>query len=331
MIEPASAVVSRNRDGSSTGKAIVVGDLSLDSVANTVMGRIFETLERGSDATVAGSVQMLVGGTAYLFSSALQGITDLEPVILASVGNDLPGRSICAALQREGLTTRGIVEAAAPTATYSTTYFDEGQRFMICATGHASGRYDATEARRIAEDLTDDAVRLLWISGYGLVDHQDPDRRLASIAYLCEWARCRAVPIVVDLVPHAFHERVGTVEDVVAWLGHVDVFVVELDTALGLVGRRELVGSTDPAVAVMAARALGGGRSSVLVQYRSGSDTYRQTVVRSDSRSGKAVETADHPICDGRLRGIGDRLAVLGLCDLDLIERARSPSIHEEA
>lgn len=307
-----------------TGKVVVVGDLSLDAVSRTVVGRNFDTLERGSDATVQGTVQMLVGGTAYLFSTGLRQITGLDPVIVAGIGDDLPGRSIRSALAHEGLDTSGIVDVEAPTAAYSTTYFDEGQRFMICPADHAAGWYAVADAKRVADDLADDEISLLWISGYGLVHHQDPERRLASIAYLCQWARERGTPIALDLVPHAFAERVGTVEDTESWLGPVDALIVELDTVLKLVGRAEEIGSTDPAAAAEAARTLSFGRHSVLVQYRSGPDTYRQTVVRADSLSGTRVETEDYPIHDGHLRGIGDRLAVTGLCRLGLIEGGSS-------
>lgn len=311
------------------GKVIVVGDLSLDSVAHTPMGRTFDVLERGGDATVLGSVRMLVGGTAYLFSQALRSITDSEPVILAGVGDDLPGRSIRAALGHEGLTTDGVVDALAPTATYGTTYFDHGQRFMICPTDHAAQHYDAADAKRITDGLADDPVRLVWISGYSLIHHRDPDRRLASIAHICRWARERGVPIALDLVPHAFSERVGTIEDVVSWLGPLDAIVVELDTAVTLAGRPELVGSTEPAVAATTARMLGSDRHSILVQYRSSLNTYRQTILRAGSLTEDVALTEDHPIHDGQLRGIGDRLAVFGLCELGLIDAA-SPSVTRE-
>lgn len=313
-------MTNSERPESRVGKAIVVGDLSLDSVAHTLTGQTFADLQSGHDATVAGSVRMLVGGTAYLFSRAILEITDLEPIVMAGIGDDFAGRCISAAFDLEGMTTRGIVIQQVPTAMYGTTYFDDGQRLMICPADNASQHYALATAKLLTEALGDDPVAMLWVSGYGLLHHREPNRRLAAIVYMCQWARGRGVPIAVDLVPHKFAEQVGSVDDVISWLGPVDVLVADLDTAVRLAGMPEGAGSADPQVAAAAAGTLGAGSRCVITQYRSGPSTYRQTI--APSRPGNDTETVDYPIRDGQLRGIGDRLAVTGLCQIGLLGAA---------
>jgi sugar/nucleoside kinase (ribokinase family) len=301
---------------------LVVGDLAVDLWASLPTSAPLASLQHESDTAVAARTGMTVGGGAWLFSEALTQATEARPVIFAAVGDDPAGRVIRDAVIREGFRTDGIgtVAAAGPAGTttcaITVVSFGTERRLMVFPDRHANQQLAPGDVQRVLDTLDPAEVLCTWISGHAL-RHSDSARRQA-IRKLCSWSAQRGVPVVLDLVPHAFVATIGPLTDVELAIGHVDGVVGELTTCwdlLDLVTELKPEGGDARHAMAAAAEILSKTRRFAAVQHRPTPSSYLQLV----AEAGRARPHQEYLCTSEGRRGMGDAMAVDALVAVGIL------------
>lgn len=285
-----------------------MGNLVVDLRAQGLEPRGLPPLERAVNVTQTLSSKATAGGTAWSFALALRGTEPAAtPHLLGCVGDDLLGRAVIAAMEDAALPTSGIETTdAAPTGAVVIAYALNGARLMFSPAERADRMLSVGFTTTFLEETS---VRiqpaLLWISGYCIAGEASP--RHAAAAAGASWARESGVPIVVDLVPHAFAAAVGDIDTVEARLGGpIDGVVAEYGTAREILG--EPVAADLISGMTRAARALAKDDRAVIIQHQTGSDRYSQVLTHAGT---VAVDHVAIPPTDRT--GLGDVMAVAAL------------------
>jgi hypothetical protein len=212
---------------------LVMGDITLD-LAVTVGANFPQNHAPGADVSFAGSPAPALGGTAMLFAKAAQQYQHVRPIPVAGLGDDKFAPLVLAEAEAASLDMVGLqIIQGTSTCVVSISHFTDGTRFMIRPNSHAGRHIDSKRLRELLSDLNQDEMALVFVSGYLLAEPTLPS--VLAVQEACGWARSRNVPIVVDLVPHAFQTAVGDLDTVAKRIGcRPDGYVAELQTVRDL-------------------------------------------------------------------------------------------------
>jgi sugar/nucleoside kinase (ribokinase family) len=285
------------------GAAVVLGDLTLD--VTWTSGEPWPASKKlGADVTIVATPEYHIGGTGFLFAKAVGDMTSLEPVIVSAVGDDPIGEAVRQELRGGGYRIDGIQTAEAhPTCLVTSSYLVDGTRLMVRPSTHAGKHIGAEQLSALLGSIDDCA--LVFISGYMLAGPGASTR--AALRLMSAWAFSRAIPVVVDLVPHEFMESVGPISVVEQMLGNpVTVYIAELRTIQGL----GLVAEEDQTLPLpdrlgAAAEALARYSPVAIAQCQVGRTTYGQSCVAR----GRPAAYTEHDFDERTRLGLGDRLA----------------------
>jgi sugar/nucleoside kinase (ribokinase family) len=289
--------------------ALIVGELCLDVWAQVgVEGQELAALPYVG-IVADGTIDLMPGGTAWLFANALTSITEIVPLIAAAVGNDPAGNLLAAEFAEHDFCTAGLLRAAdTPTDIISITNFPGMKRLLARPAEKVIRKVRAWEWDRVADLVTTHDVRFAWVSGYIFEDHDSAT--LGSVRALFEHLRDRAIPIVLDLVPHDFVNRIGYLRQLELDVGPIDVLVGEFSTLAGLGHGQEASSGTDARPAMLeCARSAARGRAGAIIQHRVSTSHYALATVGL----GLGGRVVDQEIPPSGPRGVGDLLAVKGL------------------
>jgi sugar/nucleoside kinase (ribokinase family) len=292
--------------------AIVMGDVSMDMVVAVANQDHILRLSGTEDVTLIGKLQLLPGGTAFLFSEAAHTQGAFEPFILAALGDDTSSHLIIQSLESMGVSTSGLeIFPEASTDLICMAALDQGRRLMFHQANPTSNCLTARWVASRLQDLLTEEIALVWISGYAVVAADSA--RTQAARHLASWARRQSIPVVLDLVPHDFIRYFGSLKEIELRVGEVNLIVAELKTLMQIgFGEQGSEGQKAMAsAAVTCSRSKGGG---VLVQHRTDVDTYSQAL----AINGVLISAQDYSISDSGLRGMGDRMAILALAQLYL-------------
>jgi sugar/nucleoside kinase (ribokinase family) len=299
------------------GTAVILGNVAIDLRSVDIDVAVLAELQAGRNARSITSIQVSVGGSALSFARAMLSASSTVPFAVGCVGDDLLGSALVQALTAEGLDHRGIQRSKGdPTGVVSLMYYANGARHLQSPLRRADHALSAAFVEHLMQSEVDaKSVRLAMVSGYLLA--ASGESCVEAARSVVSWARSRGVPVVVDLVPHAFRSAVGDADTVEALIGPVDALVCEYDTAAELVG---LAGSPRNAIEAMtqAGEVLSDGRRTVIVQHRVAHDSYAQVTVTPEADAGVSW----FPITRPDLAGFGDRMLVEQLCEMGWLGRA---------
>ncbi|HEY7276045.1 MAG TPA: hypothetical protein VH594_08770 [Trebonia sp.] len=290
--------------------ALVVGELCLDVTAQiSVHGEALASLPHNADVVTDGAITLTPGGTAWLFANALASATELVPLITAAVGTDPAGDLLAASLAEQGFPAVGLLRAADTRSDIvSITSFPGTGRLLARPAEKVMRKVQAWEWDRIAHMVRAHDVRFAWVSGY--IFEGCDTAALDTTRRLFRHLRDRTTPIVLDLVPHDFVNRVGHLGHLEADVGPADVLVGEYLTLARLGFGKETRAGADARPAMLdCARMAAHGRAGAVVQHRTSPSHY--TLAAVGPRLGEQV--IDREIPPSGPRGLGDDLAVTGL------------------
>jgi sugar/nucleoside kinase (ribokinase family) len=297
--------------------ALIVGDLSLDAhAAVPINSELLARLAVGADVSAQGDMAVSPGGTSWLFADALASATAVLPLIAATVGGDWQGNLLSDSLIERGFPAQGLVTVPGDrTDVVLTVSFNGSARFMAWPRNKVSRKARAWEWPRVAQLVASYDVRFAWISGY-LFDDSDPSL-LDDARALFENLRRLHIPIVVDLVPHDFSTRIGSLEELESAIGRIDVLIGEFSTMVDLgFGGWPAQGEDVGQYLIQCARSASVGRIAAVAQHRISNDLYAEAIV--SQTSGELV--IDKLIPASGPRGLGDYLAVRALVELGLVD-----------
>ncbi|RZS89371.1 sugar/nucleoside kinase (ribokinase family) [Motilibacter rhizosphaerae] len=158
---------------------VVVGDLVADVVV-----RLPGPVRPGTDTGAAISTS---GGGSAANTAAWLASLGLDVLLVARVGDDLPGRSLAAELAAAGVATALAVDPDRPTGALVSLVAPDGERSMLVDRG-------ANDALRPADVPDLAGADLLHLSGYALLHEGCRDAGLAALAA----AHAAGVPVSVD-------------------------------------------------------------------------------------------------------------------------------------
>lgn len=293
--------------------ALIVGELCIDVSAKiSVPGEALAALADNASIVTEGVIGLVPGGTAWLFASALASRTPLVPLIAAAVGADLAGDMLAATLAERDFPTAGLLRVdGARTDVVSIANFPGKGRLLARPAAKIMHQVQAWNWDLVAEMVATHDVRFAWVSGY-VFEHQDA-MMLESTRMLFTQLRDRSIPIVLDLVPHEFAKKVGSLGQLETDVGPIDVLVGEYRTLLDLGFGEPERGDVRPAV-LDCARSTSQGRLGAVVQHQVSDSHY--TLATAGRSPGWHV--TDRKIPASGPHGLGDLLAVLGLQFLGL-------------
>ncbi|APU13741.1 MULTISPECIES: carbohydrate kinase family protein [Actinoalloteichus] len=207
-------------------RVVVVGDAGLDVVASHR-----EPLATGGDTRA--QVRLTAGG-AGANTSVWLARCDVEPLLVARVGDDSAGRQVAAELTAAGVRCAFTVDPAAATCCVVVLVDASGQRTMLPDRG-ASARVSPDD---LDPGLLDGAAgpkpAHLHLSGYLLLDRTS---RPAGVAAL-RAARAAGLTTSVDPQAGALLRAQGT-EDFLAAIAGVDLLLPNTDELAALTGSTE--------------------------------------------------------------------------------------------
>jgi sugar/nucleoside kinase (ribokinase family) len=272
-------------------------------------------LAKGTDVSAQGDIAIIPGGTTWLFANALTSSTGMLPLVAASIGTDWAGDMLSRSLSERGFPVQGVVRVPTEcTDLITTVNFNGHARLMVWPRSKVGRKVRAWEWPRIERLISLYDVRFAWISGY-LLDDPDPFLFADVRALLANLRRLR-IPVVLDLVPHDFLNRIGPLGQLEREIGPVDVLVGELGTLADLgFGQRPPAGEDPRPHMIGCAQGAAAGRVGAVVQHRVDRDVYAQAVV--GPTPGQRV--TGKPVPASGPRGIGDDLAVEALRMLGLV------------
>jgi len=290
--------------------ALIIGELCLDVSAQiSVQSEALAALPRNADIMADGVIALSPGGTAWLFAKALTSMTGLVPLIAATIGTDAAGDLLATSLVMHDFPATGLLRAVSTRSdVISITSFPGAARLIVRPAEKVIRKVQAWEWARIADMLAAHEVRFAWISGYIFEDYDAVT--LESTRTLFGHLRDRAIPIVLDLVPHDFAGKIGHLGHLELDVGSIDVLVGEFRTLVGLgFGETAPFGADVRPAMLECARRVAHGRTGAVVQHRISTSHY--TLATVGSQLGERV--MDREIPASGPRGIGDILAVRGL------------------
>lgn len=277
-------------------------------------------LDEGTDVSIFSPCAVAAGGTALNLATAVVQQTRNVPLVIAAVGNDVFGRWLVTECERIGINVDQITYVdEKPTAIISVNHKPNGARLMIQSRDTANQGARIVAPMRLDED-TPSVPALLFISGYCFTQHGSS--RMTAVRTLAEHARGHEIPILVDLVPHAFRSLVGDYRQVESWIGPVLGFVGELDTFREFdlaVDAAEDYLSTMRAVASVASEE----RYHVFVQQRLSISQYAQVAFIP----GRGMLETVLELTGRRFRAIGDQLLVHALVRAELLNPSNDHSL----
>ena len=297
--------------------ALIVGDLSLDAHASVpIASESLARLAGGADVSAQGDIAVCPGGTSWLFAEALASSTAVLPLIVATVGGDWQGSRLSDSLIERGFPAQGLVTVPGDrTDVVTTVSFNGSARFMAWPQHKACRKARAWDWPRVAQLIASYDIRFAWISGY-LFDDSDASV-LEDMRTLSDNLRGLHIPLVVDLVPHDFSSRIGSLERLEIATGPIDVLVGELSTMADLgFGQRPAPGEDARRHLIECARSAAAGRIAAVAQHRISGDLYASAV--ASEAAGECVIDKLIP-ADGP-RGLGDYLAVQALRQLGMAD-----------
>jgi sugar/nucleoside kinase (ribokinase family) len=298
--------------------ALIIGELCLDvHAAVPIENDSLAPLVKGADVSTQGDIAVLPGGTAWLFADALASSTTILPLIAATVGGDWAGNMLLRSLSGRGFPAQGVVRAPDDrTDVVATANFNGRARFMAWPRSKVNRKVHAWEWPRAAELVASHDVRFAWISGY-LFDDLDPSL-FEHVRILFANLREMRIPVVMDLVPHDFARRVGTLERLEREYGPVDVLVGEFCTMVNLgFGELPAPGRDTEHNIIRCAQNAAVGRVGAVAQHRITDGLYMQAI--ASQAAGECV--ISKPVPASGPRGLGDNLAVEALQALGLADR----------
>jgi hypothetical protein len=295
--------------------ALIVGELCLDVYAQvSVQGEALAALSHDADIVTDGATTLMPGGTAWLFADALASMTGLVPLIAAAVGTDPAGDVLAASLAGQDFPAAGLLRAAGTrTDILSITAFPGRGRLLARPAERVIRKVQPWEWDRVADMVEAHDVRFAWISGYVFEDYDAA--ALETARTLFARLRDRAIPIVVDLVPHDFARKIGPLSQLEQDVGPIDVLVGEFRTLVGLGFGQLPPLDADVRIAMLGcARAVARDRVGAVIQHRVTTSPYLLAI------AGRQLgeHFVDQEIPAGGPRGFGDVLAVQGLLLLGL-------------
>lgn len=290
--------------------ALIVGELCLDvSTQVSVQGEALAALPDNDDIVADGAIILTPGGTSWLFANALGSMTGLVPLIVAAMGTDPAGDILADSLAKQDFPATGITRAAGThTDIVSITSFPGTRRLLARPAEKVMRKVQAWEWDRIADMVAAHDVRFAWISGYVFEDYDAAT--LESTRTLFRHLRDRAIPIVLDLVPHDFVNKIGHLRHLELDVGSIDVLVGEFRTLVGLgFGQAARLGDDVRPPMLGCAQSAAHGRVGAVVQHRVSASHYTLATVGPDM----GAHVVDREIPASGPRGLGDVLAVQGL------------------
>lgn len=298
-----------------TKRVLVVGDICIDVASGRVPLDPASLADR-QDVVAQGDITVRLGGTAPHFADALLRKTDASPRIVGAVGSDTAGKLAKVLLRERGCELSCIAEIHHATTRLIMVLNNlDGTRLMVESRADAN---DLVSEQLFLQAVAEEAeVDLFWLSGYCLEQSGSP--RLAGVRGAAEWCRERLVPIVVDLVPHDFRGRVGPLDAVTDRIGGINGVVTELKTLVGL-GLAAPDGQLHKR-AKAGMHNLHRKAEVAIVQFRQSDSTYAQLF----GRAGSSVQYREYSLDQDELRGLGDRMAVDALVELDMLSAVKAP------
>jgi sugar/nucleoside kinase (ribokinase family) len=290
--------------------ALIIGELCLDVTAQiSVQGEALAALPDNASIVADGAVALAPGGTAWLFANALASLTGLVPLIAAAVGTDLAGDLLAASVAEQDFPADGLLRAGGtPTDIVSITSFPGTGRLLARPAEKVMRKVHAWEWERIADMVDAHDVRFAWVSGYIFEDYDTAT--LEHTRTLFGQLRERAIPIVLDLVPHDFVNKIGRLRDLETDVGPIDVLVGEFRTVVGLGFGQAVPPGDDVRPAMLGcARTIARTRAGAVIQHRVSTSHYALAV--AGPQLGERVMNQEIPASGPR--GMGDVLAVQGL------------------
>ncbi|MDF5751208.1 hypothetical protein [Spongiactinospora sp. TRM90649] len=305
---------------------LILGDLALDVIPEPVPARdAIERLALGDDATMRSGLSFVPGGSAMLFAESIEAHHPGESLIVAALGPDPAARILQAAMTAAGMATTGLEHIGeGTTKVVLLASFPDCGRLMLYPGSHTGDLLSTAFATRLLTTVDPASVRCLWLSGYCLTDRDAP--RYEATRRICAWCHSNGVPVVLDLVPHDFADRVGDLAEVERRLGPLTGVIGEYTTFTELGFTPGWTDGTRGALASVAA-AVSAERGFAVVQHRENASVYLQ----SAARAGVHLRTATYPIPVAGTRGLGDHMSVDALGWMGLATARRRATAGDPA
>lgn len=305
---PLSVTISGNASGMAHPVVLVFGDLCADLVAvGQLSGRFTAAADPIDELTFRAPLRDRAGGTAFHFARAAAAAS-LRPIVVGSVGTDQSGQLIRHALTAAGLDHVIFEQPDHATGRVVLAYDDTGRRFMLTERDSAN-RY--LPELGPALDAITGPIDLAWVSGISICDRSTAT--FAAVLTALEEVRRRGGRVLVDIVPHEFHEHFPSVGGLLEELGGVDGLVSEQASMRRLLRVGHPGESVGPEALEETARAVLETVPMTIVRQRVGDSYYQLAAARSqENLKVRRFDTYN----DERMAGLGDRLACMALPEL---------------
>lgn len=203
---------------SRTRRVFIFGDLMVDYA-------LFESDIRATN--YFHSPNKRVGGTAVLAARAFLG-KEWKPIIFGGVGCDADARYLKAGLERMGILCRLYENRRRNTGVCFLVYGRSGQRWVFVSDRHAND-YNLTMVDDFINGFHIDKKDVVFLATHFFERESSIHcRNLMRLVYQT------GAKIVLDVVPHDLHRRVGFEKVRTALEGPVNVMIGEFRTLMGL-------------------------------------------------------------------------------------------------
>jgi len=289
-------------------RIVVMGDLCVDVLIDCSYASPFIQHGPVEESSLRSSNSLSVGGSAWLLALAAKDTGFFVPLILSAVGNDAWADQLVTAVRAEGFPVESIQRTDATSTDLVCMITMPGHaRLMFMPMEPTNNRLNEGFVLNFLRNTDPSLIKWTWVSGYALVDRSSTRRQAARL--LADWSRGDRIPVVLDLVPHEFDTAVGTLDEVVSFLGAPDALIGAPSTFRGF-GYAYDENSNDP---VTGMRQLATQASQdwgiVITQAHIGPEKFGQVV----ARDGTVISVDELVMPPHDVRGTGDRLAVEAL------------------
>lgn len=292
---------------SETYDMVVMGDVNLDWFGHRLLSFPF------SDLVANGVIEWMPldevpGGSGLNFARFAQEF-GYRPLLLGKIGGDPAGQFIYQWLQQHGLTAGISLDPRFSTGKAFIVRDQNDIRFLVNNAPNANRELSVEDVECFADTL--DSCRILYISGYCLMDPEAPRAKAAIRALELAHEGGRTC-VVFDVVPHQFH-KIYRLHEFHALTNQVDVLISEVATM------RRFLQLGDPSEVVTRAMA------EEVVDYFS--KFFHRLILRYglsgcdeqliwDGQSGNLLwHETEHNTAQDK-RGYGDKLALQALRDV---------------
>jgi sugar/nucleoside kinase (ribokinase family) len=287
-----------------SASALVLGDLCIDTVIASRLPFTWQETVASGEAVFRVPIRERVGGSAFHFARQAAAV-GIRPLVLGSVGCDMAGDRILAALANMGLGYKVQRTDAATTAQSIIAYDSNGVRLMMASHLNANDALSAEFVRANAPETL--RASLVWLSGHCLRDRAAA--RWAAVREALTHAREAGAKVVLDVVPHDFDRLFPGLDELQSAVGPVDGIAAELGSIDRWLDGGACTEPRTPAVLAATATYWLDLVPFVIVRFHNGR-TYWQIAA---ARTGFwATETREVP-AGGDLVGYGDVLACAAL------------------